>query len=168
METPRPAKLWKDLSEDRRTAAATAFWSDDQAVAEQAEILGIIARQINFRPKSVIGLPLERKSRLLARNVQVSDAVAARLLVSYHLAHQRPMMKEFLDALGLPHEEGLLSDDVKAPEREALLGAARLIFEKFDEEDVRLYFTTLLVQDPETWGALSEALQEKGHAAGTD
>jgi hypothetical protein len=158
IDIPRPARLWKSLSEERRLAAATAFWSDEQAVAEQAEVLGSIARQINFRPKSVMALSIERKARLLSRSGQVSDAVAARLLVAYHLAHQRPMMKAFLDAIGLPHEDGLLGDDVTPPAQEQLSVAARQLFEAYDREDVQLYFTTLVLQDPETWGALKAHL----------
>jgi hypothetical protein len=158
MELSRPARLWKGLSEERRLAAASAFWSDEQGVAEQAEMIGVIARQINFRPKSVLSLPLERKARLLARSAQVSDLVAARALVSYHLAHQRPMMKAFLDALGLPHEDGLLNNDIQPPDAEKLQQAGRHLFETFPADDVRLYFTTLLLQDPETWSGLEQVL----------
>jgi len=113
----------------------------------------------------VASLPLERKARLLARSPQVSDLVAARLLVAYHLAHQRPLMKEFLDLLGLSHEDGLLGDDVKAPTREALVEAGRKLFATHPPEDVRLYFVTLLLQDAETWGGLQDLLQEAGPGA---
>lgn len=161
LQDSRPARMWKALSEERRMAAATAFWADENAVAEQAEMLGIIARQINFRPKSVMTLPIERKARLLARNQQVSDIVAARLLVAYHLAHQRPMMKAFLDKLGMPHEDGLLNDDVKAPGADVMKAAVQQVMTEFPEDDARLYFTTLLLQDPQTWGGLEEALTSK-------
>lgn len=162
LQDSRPAKIWKGLSEERRLEAAAAFWADEHALAEQAEMMGIIARQINFRPKSVMTLPAERKARLLARNTQVSDLVAARLLVAYHLAHQRPMMKAFLDKLGMPHEDGLLNDDVKPPEAEALKTVAAEIMSEYPEADARLYFTTLLLQDPQTWGGLEEALTQGG------
>jgi hypothetical protein len=166
VESQRPAKLWKGLSDERRLEAATAFWSDEQAVAEQAEMVGVIARQINFRPKSVLGLPVERRARLVARSAKVSDIVAARLLVSYHLAHQRPLMKSFLDALHFEHEDGLLSDEVKAPGRETLVPAARQLFEQFPAADVELYFATLLLQDPETWGGLQEVLETRSEGDG--
>ncbi len=46
----------------------------------------------------------------------VSEMIAARLLVAYHLTHQRPMMASFLDALGIAHEDGLIADEeLKAP-----------------------------------------------------
>ena len=93
----RPARLWRSLPSDLRTAASYAFWTDEQAALEQVEAVGLIARQIKFRPKSVISLPAEKKARHLAGLAQVSDLLAARLLVAYHLHHQRPMMARFLD-----------------------------------------------------------------------
>ena len=76
----RPAKLWRSLPSDLRVAAATAFWDDDQAALEQAEGVALIARQIKFRPKSVVSLPVEKKAKHLAGMAQVSDLLAARLL----------------------------------------------------------------------------------------
>jgi hypothetical protein len=152
----RPAKLWRSLSPELRLAAATAFWSDDQAGLEQAEGVALIARQIKFRPKSVLSLPVEKKARHLSTMGQVSDLLAARLLVSYHLQHQRPMMGRFLDLLGIPHENGLINDESPtAPAPEKLAEAATALASEFPREDVSRYFWTLLWQDPGTWGGLS-------------
>ena len=41
----------------------------------------------------------------------MSDLLAARLLIAYHLEHQRPMMGAFLDLLGIAHEDGLIKDE---------------------------------------------------------
>ena len=105
----RPARMWRNLPNDMRVVAATAFWTDDQAALEQAEGVALIARQIKFRPKSVLALPVEKKAKHLAAMGQVSDLLAARLLVSYHLQHQRPMMSRFLDVLGISHDNGLIA-----------------------------------------------------------
>jgi hypothetical protein len=154
-DVTRPAKLWRTLSPEKRMAAATAFWSDDQAGLEQAEGVALIARQIKFRPKSVLSLPVEKKAKHLAAMGQVSDLLAARLLVSYHLQHQRPMMGRFLDLLGIPHEEGLINDESPAPPEADKLGeAAQALASEFPKDDVARYFWTLLWQDPETWGGL--------------
>ncbi len=63
-------------------------------------------------PKSVIR-PADgrRRSRHLASMSTVSELVAARLLVAYHLEHQRPMMGAFLDAVGIAHEQGMIADE---------------------------------------------------------
>lgn len=169
IDIPRPARLWKDLPEERRLAAAEAFWEDEQSVAEQAEVIGVIARQLNFRPKSVIALPVERKVKHTARMGQVSDAVASRLLVAYHLHAQRSMMGAFLDALGIAHEDGLIKDDaLTRPEAETLKQAARTLGESYPAEDVRLYFSTLVLQDPDTWGGLGELMGGEEEAGSSE
>jgi hypothetical protein len=154
---PRPSQLWKQLSPDRKVQAAEAFWRDDNAGLEQAEAVATIAQRIKFRAKSVIAMPVEKKARQLATLPAVSEIVAARLLVSYHLEHQRPMMGQFLDALGVQHEEGLIADeDMPPPSPEKLKAAAKTLAEGHAAEDVTLYLSTLVWQDPETWGALAD------------
>jgi hypothetical protein len=151
----RPARLWRTLPLDERQAAAAAFWSDDQAGLEQAEGVALIARQIKFRPKSVLSLPVEKKAKHLASMGQLSDLLAARLLVSYHLHHQRAMMGRFLDLLGIVHEEGLITDESPTPPTpEKLDEAVTTLAAEFPAADVSRYFWTLLWQDPETWSGL--------------
>lgn len=155
LEDMRPAKLWRTMSADRRTAAATAFWTDENAALEQAEAIALIARQIKFRPRSVQGLPVDRRAKYLAGIAQVSDLLAARLLVVYHLEFQRPMMGAFLDALGIPHVNGLIEEETpKTPTPEQIASAADQLAAAYPKGDVGRYFWTLLWQDPETWGAL--------------
>lgn len=154
-EQVRPAKLWRQVPLEIRTSAAEAFWRDEQAAIEHAEAVALIARQIKFRPKSVLALPVEKKARQLAGLAQVSDLLAARLLVSYHLEHQRPMMGTFLDALGIAHEDGLIKDETpKAPEPDVLDRGVAAVAAAYPKGDVARYFWTLLWQDPETWGGL--------------
>jgi hypothetical protein len=151
----RPARLWRSLPSDLRIAASHAFWTDEQAALEQTEAVGLIARQIKFRPKSVISLPVEKKARHLAGLAQVSDLLAARLLVAYHLHHQRPMMGRFLDELGIAHDNGLITEESpSAPDEATLDRAVKALAADFPKDDVSRYFWTLLWQDPETWGGL--------------
>ena len=156
-DIPRPSQLWKQLSADRRLQAADAFWRDDEAANEQAEAIGIIAQRIKFRLKSVISMPVEKKAQYLVGLPAVSEILAARLLVTYHLAHQRPMMGSFLDALGITHKEGIIADEeMKPPSPDALKKAAAAIAKSYPPDEVSLYLSTLMWQDPETWGALAE------------
>jgi hypothetical protein len=153
----RPVKLWRSLSPDARASAAAAFWRDDQTKLEQAEAVALIARQVKFRPKSVMSLPVEKKAKHLAGMAGVSDLLAARLLIAYHLDQQRPMMGAFLDALGIKHEEGLITEESpSAPEAATLDSAVKTLAGGYPKEDVARYFWTLLWQDPETWGGLKD------------
>jgi hypothetical protein len=156
-DLPRPSQLWKRLSPERRVLAAEAFWRDDNAHLEQAEAVQTIAQRIKFRTKSVVGMPREKKARQLVALPALSELVAARLLVVYHLDQQRPMMAGFLDALGIPHEDGVINDeDLSAPEPERLQTAVKAIAASHPADDVALYLTTLVWQDPDTWGAVAD------------
>ena len=160
----RPSRIWKRMSAERRRVAAEAFWADEQSTEQQVEAVAAIANHMKFRAKSVVGLPLDRKVRYLLGLPQISDSIAARALVGYHLAHQRPMMGGFLDALGIAHEEGLISEDtVGVPEEARLRAAAEEIASKYPAEDVGLYFSTLVSQDPDTWRGLTALPQTAAH-----
>jgi len=154
-EEIRPAQMWRQMPLELRAAAARSFFADEQAALEQAEAVALIARQIKFRPKSVISLPLDKKAKHLGGIAQVSDLLAARLVIAYHLEHERPMMGAFLDLLGIAHEDGLIKDEEpKKPEDDTLDKAAKELATKFPKENVARYFWALLWQDPETWGGL--------------
>src|SRR6266545_583725 len=110
VETLTPSRLWKQMNGAQRLASARAFWADSEAIDDQIQAALLIAQQKKFRPKTVIGLDLDRKSKHLASVAGLPDTLAARALIVYHLADQRPMMGAFLDALGITHENGLIQE----------------------------------------------------------
>jgi hypothetical protein len=151
----RPSRIWKRMGPERRLKAAEVFWADEGSTDQQVEAVGALAGHMKFRPKSVIALPPERKARYLATLPVMPDTIAARALISYHLELHRAMMGEFLDALGIPHEDGLIDENAAAkPDPEKLRAAAETLASKYPAEDVSLYFSTLVSQDPDTWSEL--------------
>ena len=158
----RPSRLWKRLTADRRLSAAELFWMDDQSTDQQVEAIAAIAAHMKFRTKSVLALTAEKRARYLANLPQVSDTIAARALVNYHIERQRPMMAAFLDLLGIAHEDGLISDEsVVKPDTAKLRAAASELAASFPADDVSLYFATLVAQDPDTWGELADVPQTR-------
>ena len=153
-DTLTPSRLWKRMTLDQRQRAARAFWSDPDATDDQVQAALLIAQQKKFRPKTVIGLDLDRKARHLATLGSLPDTIAARTLVIYHLADQRPMMVAFLGALGIGHEDGLIQDEKVTPDADKIGPAVAQLTAQFPADDVQLYLNTLLCQDPETWGPL--------------
>jgi hypothetical protein len=138
----------------KRQQAALAFWQEEQPGDDHVQAALLIAQRKKFRPKSVIGLTTDRKARHLASLSLLPEAIAARVLIAYHLATQRPMMAAFLDALGIAHEDGLIQEDEVKPDPGKMTEAAARLAAEFPADDVDLYFQTLLAQDPETWGGL--------------
>jgi hypothetical protein len=153
-----PSRIWRRLPLERRMEAARAFWQseDEASQTEQLEAIVALSRHMKFRPQSMQAMPLDKRAKYLAQLPAMTDSIAARALVSYHLAHQRPMMASFLDALGIAHEDGLITaENVEPPARAALGQAAANLTREYPAQDVSLYLSTLHAQDPQTWAGLA-------------
>src|SRR3954471_20674566 len=145
--------IWKEMGEDRRKQAAEAFYADSNLKDFQRAAEVFIARSKNFRPQFVKKLPLEKRASYLA-HLPVPPDMIGQLIVSYHFAHQKPLMSAFLNALGIANDDGVISDsaEVKTPDKGALTIAAKKVADEFPPDDVRIYFATLQAQNPEIWG----------------
>jgi hypothetical protein len=152
--TLTPSRLWKSMTAEQRRRAASALWRDDEATSDQMQAALLIAKLMKFRPKTVIGLDEDRKARYLASVSDLPEALAAQMLVVYHLAEQRPMMCAFLDAVGIAHENGLIQEGGVTPDPTKTAAAAAAIAREYPAHDVSLYLNTLLWQDPAVWGVL--------------
>ena len=123
----------------------------------------LLAERLKFRPKSVRQFNLQRKAEYLsALIVPVVPEYLERTLIAYHLKYRREMMGAFLDALGIPHEQGEIKGEQPPapPTPEALQAARAAIADKFPEHDVQVYLASLLLMDPATWGGLAPVLPQ--------
>jgi hypothetical protein len=137
-EAPAPGRLWRQLPPERRRAGAEAFWQDPEGAEQHAEALAWMARQLNFRLKSLQKLPTERKIRYFTTLGGVPDSVAVRALVAYHLHGKREMMSAFLDQLGIPHDNGVISaEHLAAPEPGKLAEAAKALAAAYSRPRIR-------------------------------
>jgi hypothetical protein len=159
----RPSQVWKDMPVDKRVLAAEAFWLDRESPdieVQQVEAIATLARRLKFRTRSVQALPVERRARHLAQVSELGDTVATRALIAYHFSHQRPLMGAFLDALGIAHDNGLITDeDVAPPDEVRLSKAVATVRTAFDTVDVDLYLRTLATLDTGTWANLPAVLR---------
>lgn len=150
-------RLWKRLPPTERAAAAGAFFKEPpQELLGSA--LGAVVRARKLRPQVARALPPESLARILASVIDPGEALSAALLVGLHLNERRAMLVAFLDAVGLPHEDGLLKEDdpggpLDAQGARAGLAALRA---KWPEEQVQTYLNTLWLQDPERWAVLDD------------
>ncbi|HVO13327.1 MAG TPA: hypothetical protein VMX54_21490 [Vicinamibacteria bacterium] len=157
---PTATRLWKHLPPDERRRAANAFFANTPA--ELAAIaLGALAKARHMRPQAARKLPPEAQARILASTLDPGEPLAQGLLVALHLSERRPLLGAFLDALGLPHEEGLLEEDAESapPVTEEAARQAVAALSGFPREHVLTYLNTLLLQDAERWAALEHAVE---------
>lgn len=151
-----PQQVWREMSSEQRLAAARAFWADEDSGPQQAEAIQALARQLRFRPQSLLRLSPDKLARHLAALRAISEPLAGRALVAYHLAGQRPMLEAFLTHLGVPNEHGVIKDGpTEPPGEDRLRAAAAALVERFPAADVRVYLLTLAAQDPDVWGPLA-------------
>ena len=71
------------------------------------------------------------------------------------------MLSVFLDALKIPHDNGLIKEDhdLKPPTRAALQKAVKTLSAKFSADQVELYLATLYILDRATWAELAGLLE---------
>jgi hypothetical protein len=153
---PTSIRLWRRLSPADRLAAATHFWKEPpQAVVGSA--LGALVKARKLRPQAARALPPEQQAKILASIQDPGETVAAFLLVALHLGERRPILRAFLDALGLPHDDGVLkeeADDAQVGD-ETVTAAVGTLAGQFPRESVEVYLNTLWLQDPERWAVLA-------------
>lgn len=156
---PTAIRIWKHLTPDERGIAAKAFFTEP-APELAAAALGVLAKARHMRPQAARSLAPEAQARILASVLDPGEPVAQGLLVSLHLADRRPLLAAFLDAAAIPHDNGVLAEEEteaapplsaeKARQAVAAVGS-------FPRAQVLTYVNTLLLQDPERWGALAHA-----------
>ena len=157
------ARIWRRLGRDERVAAARHFWNDPASEAVGLADAAII-KVLHVRPQAVRTLGAERKTSALASVTDPNELLAASLLVALHLGERRALLAAFLDATGLPHDDGLLAEDASAqpvPEETARRGVAAVLA-AFPPEQVRTYLNTLWLQDHDRWEALERAADSLG------
>src|SRR6185295_4332220 len=114
----------------------------------QGAALGVIVNARRMRPQAARALKPEEQARILASVLDPGEAVSSALLVV------------FLDAVGLPHEDGVLTEEADAlpplgeeKTREGVLALKA----KFPVDQVLTYVNVLWLQDPERWQALEKS-----------
>lgn len=152
---PTAVRLWKHLSRADRLAAATCFWREPPQEMLGAALAAIVKAR-RMRPQAARALSDEVRSPALAGILDPGEALAAALLVALHLGERRPLLTAFLDALGLPHEDGILKEEADAlpPPTPEAVSSALAALGTFGRPEVEAYMNTLWLQDPTRWAAL--------------
>ncbi|HSD28332.1 MAG TPA: hypothetical protein VLL75_13610 [Vicinamibacteria bacterium] len=158
---PTATRIWKHLPPEDRLAAATAFFAEPPPELA-ATAIGALVKARHLRPQAARALAPDAQARILATVLDPGEPLAQGLLVSLHLGERRPLLRAFLDALSLAHEDGVLKEegDAAAPVSPAQARAGVAALASFPAGQVRTYLNTLWLQDHERWRALEAAAEE--------
>jgi hypothetical protein len=160
LDSLTPAALWAALDVETKALAARALYADKESRRE-ADMA--IAAALRFREVAVRKLPTEQRIKHVLKSLRPDDNLSSTLLLALHLAHRQDLLTVFLDAQGIPHDEGLIDGDydLDPPDAERLRAPVDRLFSEFDAGEVELYLTTLLAVDPGSWGGVRELLEER-------
>ena len=151
-------RLWKRIGREERLAAAANFFREPSAELVGSALAAIVKAR-HLRPQVARTMSADEQARALASVLDPGEPLAASLLVALHVGDRRPMLATFLDAAGIPHEDGLLKDD-GPPEplgEEAARAGVKALLAGYPAEQVQTYLNTLWLQDPERWAALEKS-----------
>ena len=122
-----------------------------------------LAKQRKLRPVFI-----ERKPRaerhvwmkdMLGR--KLNESVAAHLLQIWLVGTQAKLLCDFLDGLGIAHDDnGTIEELPPEPTKEVLIKAVDPLFEKHDPAVVAVYLHAFQALDDKGWGCLAELLAE--------
>jgi hypothetical protein len=168
VEARGPLAVWDLMTDDEKKASAAALWSNADRESRMAVEM-LVAKEMKFRPQSVRKLSVERVAPRLARMAaDLPETVFFQFLFHLHMAERRELMVEYLDAVGLPHSEGVLDlgEDDEAPTEQAAAGPAKDLVSKHGREGL-VYLATLAVADADFWAGMLPVLDgfdENGEA----
>lgn len=154
-ETPPVHRLLTEMSPDR---LAEVYRALPDAVRDALDVP--IATALNSRPASVRKRPEELKLKALRAYFvrKRDDDTAGDLLRAYLLGPRKELVTGFLDATGVPHEDGQIEGD-EQPDPAKIPDALAAARKEHGDADVELYLEIARRQWPELeeLGAAGEA-----------
>ncbi len=111
-----------------------------------------VAKSLKFRPHAIRKLPMDKRARQARRLLEVrkNGELAYELFGTYLVQTKKELVTGFLDATGIPHEEGMIEDaEETTPDSEKVPDAVNELDGSFDAEDVTLYLALCVEMWPD-------------------
>ena len=153
----RAYQVFAAMSPDRAVEVLRTLAEQSPAMFSQALVAA--AGALNLRPVYVQRQPFENRAKTVRRAMARvgANAVAEEILATYFLECRSELLVEWLDSIGLEHEEGTLKDEAPGqPTQQQLERAVR----KFRDgsPDRELLLRAFASQSAVEWPALDALL----------
>jgi uncharacterized protein (UPF0297 family) len=112
---------------------------------------GEVAKLLKFRPQAIKKVPLAKRAKLARAWIEQrkNGELCYELFGTYLVRTKKELVTGFLDATGVPHEEGMIEDIERAkPDPAKIPTAVRELDAKFGADDVTLYLALCAEQWP--------------------
>jgi hypothetical protein len=157
----RSFQIFASLPPERATALLRAL--SEKAPLVFAQALGAACIALRSRPVYLQRQPFEKRAEAIRRALArvAADPVAAEVLAAYFLGCRKPLLVEWLDLVGIEHEDGVLRVEAPpAPADAKLREAAQSFLDAHEDADRHLLLRAFAAQDAIAWPALDALLAE--------
>ena len=155
----KPHQVFARLSPERAFALLSKVQEKLPGVYTQA--VGAACVTLKARPQFMMKQPPAKRAAFVRQALSrvAAGSIAEEVLAAYFLEVRRDLLTEWLDALGIEHENGVLKqDDPPEPAREKIAAAVAKFREGADPEDRQLLLEAFAAQNAVQWPALDEVL----------
>ena len=155
----RAYQVFARMSQQRMQALLESLRAG--APAMHAQALAATSVWLKARPQFVSKQPPDKRATLVRQApARVStNLVAEEVLAAYFLQVKKPLLVEWLDLCGVPHEDGALQSDKPEPPERAKLEEALAKYRKpEDAEDRALLLEAFAAQAAVEWPVLEELI----------
>ena len=153
----RSYQLFASMSAERAAQMLEPLARQVPSVFAQA--IAAASAALKARPVYLLRQPFAKRAEAVRRALSrvASDPVASEVLAVYFLECRGKLLVEWLDTVGLEHEEGTLESDAPPPPADAQLRSAVDAFLAVDDDpDRRLLLGAFAAQDAIAWPVLDD------------
>lgn len=152
-------QVFSRMSQERALEMLTRVYEKLPGVYNQA--VGAACVTLKARPQFMMKQSKEKRAQFVRQALSrfAAAPIAEEVLAAYFLEVRRDLLTEWLDALGVEHENGILkNDDPAQPTREALEAAIAKFRAGEGAEDRQLLLEAFAAQSAVEWPALDALL----------
>jgi hypothetical protein len=153
-------QVFAAMTPERAHALLEGLRKDAPAIYSQA--LGAASVGLKARPQFVMKQKPPQRAKLVRQALSrvATNVVAEEVLAAYFLQVKKSLLIEWLDGLGLPHEEGALEvDDPPEPAGDVLEKAVAAFRKPEEAEDRELLLRAFAAQSAIDWPGLERLLE---------
>ena len=155
----RPHEIFAAMSPERAEAVLTKL--NEQSPAMFVQVVHAAAAALKSRPQFLMKQPFPKKASAVRRTLARVSAnpVAEEMLAVYFLECRQELLVEWLDLVGLKHEEGALEEaNPPQPTDDELTGHVKGFRETDDDPDRELLLQAFAAQASIDWPVLDGLL----------
>ena len=157
----RSHQVFAGMKPERAAQVMAVLMERSPAVYTQA--VAATSAAMNARPKFLMRQPAAKRAEMVRRTlarVRAND-LAEEVLATYFLESRRELLTEWLDSLGLEHDEGILkNENPPPPGKEKLQEAAERFLEGDEAEDRELLLRAFAAQSAIDWPDLTATFED--------